>query len=63
MVDIPILDDALTESIEQFFARLTLVQSDADVQLAPDQTTIEIVDNDSMLWKIKHNEGVYVGYK
>ena len=48
VVDISILDDALTESIEQFFARLTLVQSDADVQLAPDQTTIEIVDNDSM---------------
>ena len=52
VVDISILDDALTESIEQFFARLTLVQSDADVQLAPDQTTIEIVDNDSMFVEI-----------
>ena len=45
LVEIPIVNDNIPESTEQFFARLTLVQSDADVQLVPDQTTIEITDN------------------
>ena len=48
VVEIPIVDDTVTESIENFFAQLTVIQSDADVQLAPDQTTIEITDDDSM---------------
>ena len=45
LVEIPIVNDNIPESTEQFFSRLTLVQSDADVQLVPDQTTIEITDN------------------
>ena len=48
---IPILEDSVSESVEQFFARLTLVHSDADVQLVPDQAAIEIVDDDGMTAK------------
>ena len=49
LVEIPILNDEETEDTEQFFAQLTLVHSDADVQLVPDRATIEIVDNDGMI--------------
>ena len=44
-------DDFIAESVEQFFARLTLTNtnSDVDVSLNPAETNIEIIDNDSKL--------------
>ena len=47
-VDIPIVDDAISEGIEQFFARLTLAEVGTQVQLNPNEATIEITDNDGM---------------
>ena len=48
-VDISIMDDSVSEVSEQFFARLTLVVTGTDVQLSPDEATIEITDDDGML--------------
>ena len=44
-------DDSIAESVKQFFARLTLTNtnSDVDVSLNPAETNIEIIDNDSKL--------------
>ena len=43
-----IVDDTINEGIEQFFARLAVtdLSTDADVELNPNQTIIEIIDND-----------------
>ena len=49
LVEIPILNNEETEDTEQFFAQLTLVHSDADVQLVQDRATIVIVDDDGMI--------------
>ena len=48
-VAIPITEeDDIVESVEQFFARLVLTDSDTDidVELSPAETAIQITDND-----------------
>ena len=47
-VIIPIVDDKVNEGIEQFFVRLALtdVSTDVDVELSPNETIIEIIDDD-----------------
>ena len=45
-VDIPIEDDNIVESIENFFSELTLVTIGANVVLSPQQTEIRINDDD-----------------
>ena len=45
-VDIPIEDDSIVESIENFFSALTLVTTEANVLLSPQQTEIRINDDD-----------------
>lgn len=50
-VDIPIVDDVISEESEQFFVRLTLAEVGTDIQLNPDEATIVITDNDGMLCK------------
>ena len=49
-----IVDDIVNEGIEQFFARLAVTDpsTDVDVELNPNQTIIEIIDNDC---KIQHH--------
>ena len=47
-VQIPIVDDDIYEEMEQFFARLTVLTTGADVLLSPDVATITILDNDGM---------------
>ena len=54
-MEIPILDDREREGMEEFFGQLTLVHSDADVQLVPDRTTIEITDNDGNYFTTPHS--------
>ena len=45
-VDISITNDVINEPVEQFFSRLTLITKGTDVQLHPDEATIQIIDND-----------------
>lgn len=47
-IAISIVDDDINEAVEQFFARLALADQNTgvDVELNPDKTTIEIIDND-----------------
>ena len=48
-VAIPVTEeDDIVESVEQFFARLVLTDSntDIDVELSPAETAIQITDND-----------------
>ena len=49
---IRIVDDTVNEGIEQFFARLSVTDpsTDIDVDLNPDETVIEIIDNDCKLF-------------
>jgi len=45
-VTIPIIDDNINEAIEQFLGHLTLVTSGVNVQLSPQQTEVQIIDDD-----------------
>ena len=46
-----IVDDNIDEGLEEFLSRLELVTVDVMVQLNPDETTIQIIDDDGMFWK------------
>ena len=48
--------DNIAETIEQFFARISLTDSstDVDVQLNPSEAAIQIIDNDSKYHHIVH---------
>ena len=48
-VTIPIVDDDIVESVENFFAMLALETVGANVIVDPARTQINIVDNDSKL--------------
>ena len=45
-VTIPIVNDNIDETIEQFFITITLVTTDVNVEISPEQTTIQINDDD-----------------
>ena len=45
-VAISITDDNIDEVIEQFLGHLTLVTSGVNVQLSPQQTEVQIIDDD-----------------
>ena len=47
VVRVPILQDILCEGTEQFRASLSLVKSNGfNVDLSPNQTTVDIIDDD-----------------
>ena len=46
-VDILIVDDSVVESLEDFFASLSLVTPGANVAIGPEVTEIRIDDDDS----------------
>lgn len=46
VVSVPIVDNTISENIEQFSARLTLVSSGADVELNFDEAAVSIIDDD-----------------
>ena len=48
-VTIQITNDEIDENLENFFANLELVPTDLDVNLSPEQTEIEIIDNDGII--------------
>ena len=45
-VQILIVDDSESESVENFLANLTMITDDVNVEIIPDQATIFITDND-----------------
>lgn len=47
-VQVPIIDDNISESSEDFVANLTLITADIEVDINPGQATIIINDNDGM---------------
>ena len=48
-VTIPITDDNIDEAVEQFLGRLTLETSGVSVQLSPQETEVQIIDDDGNL--------------
>ena len=44
-ITIPIIDDNITETLESFFGSLTLLPTNLDVSVAPNQANISIIDN------------------
>ena len=58
VVRVPILQDIFSEGTEQFRASLSLVQSNGiNVAVSPDQTTVNIIDDDGEL--VHEYENVY----
>ena len=48
VVTIPITDDTIVEDVEEFLGRLSLVTTGVSVQLSPQDTKVQIIDdNDS----------------
>ena len=54
MVDIttPIIDDNITKAVESFFGSLTLLPTNLDVSVTPNQTKIFITDNNSKIYVV-----------
>ena len=44
-ITIPIIDDNIIEAVEYFFGSLTLIPTNLDVSVTPNQTKIFITDN------------------
>ena len=61
-VDIPITNDVINEPVEQFFSRLTFIIKGTDVQLHPDEATIQIIDNDGTYFIFEHCLKVLIKY-
>ena len=54
VVRIPIIQDVFSEGTEQFRASLSLVESNGiNVDVIPNQTTVDIVDDDGELTCVK----------
>ena len=50
-VPVVIVDDSIREPSEEFVANITVITTDLEVVVDPDQTIIIIIDNDGMILK------------
>ena len=51
-ITIPLIDDNITEAVEYFFGSLTLIPTNLDVSVTPNQTKIFITDNNSKIYVV-----------